>query len=533
MKAFLLYPDRDFDPTLLLSRRERGLRQQEKELARELEQSLPWNHAALCQDLGLNVLLDTMAGGDGFLFEAAMIGLLKGVTDSAVITYRQEIMRDCLESAAVVRQIYEIVMQALKGQRERHWSIMSRYPAGTLHHAVDVLGVFVEGVKKLRAVADQNKETFKSRGFSRLFSMLQAELSDNYFAVIDQHLRRLKFSGGVLVSAQLSKGNKGTNYVLRRPHRERGWLARLLPQSEGYAYHLHPRDEAGAQALGTLRDRGVNLVANAMAQSMDHISSFFQMLRTELAFYVACLNLYEQLLRLGVPVCFPNPTDLGQQLLSFAGLYDVSLAISKNATVVGNDLNANGKNFIVVTGANTGGKSTFMRSLGLAQVMMQAGMFVPANEFSAEVRSAVVTHYKREEDITMESGKLDEELHRMSEVVERLRPGSMLLMNESFAATNEREGSEIATQITTALMEKGVKICYVTHLYHFAHRLHEKGLPNVVFLRAERRPDGSRTFKLIEAGPLQTSYGEDLYRQVFSQEKSDASESPKIAFARG
>ena len=532
MKAFLLYPDRDFDPTLLLERRERGSHQRQKELERELEQSLPWNHAALSQDLELNVLLKTMARGDALLFAVAMVGLLKGVADPSVIIYRQEIMRDCLKSGTVVRQIYEIAIQALKGQRERHWSIMSRYPAGTLHQAVDVLAVFVASLKKLRAVADQNAETFKSPGFCRLFTMLQAELSDDYFSLIDQHLKRLKFNGGVLVSAQLGKGNKGTNYVLRRPRRERGWLARLLPQSEGYTYRLHPRDQAGADALGTLRDRGVNLVANAMAQSMDHISSFFQMLRTELAFYVASLNLHEHLQKLDAPVCFPNPTGLERQVLSFTGLYDVSLAISKNALVVGNDLNANGKNFIVVTGANTGGKSTFMRSLGLAQLMMQAGIFVPANEFSAEVRGALITHYKREEDVTMESGKLDEELSRMNEIVERLQPGSMLLMNESFAATNEREGSEIATQITTALIEKGVKICYVTHLYHFAQRLHQKGLPNVVFFRAERRPDGIRTFKLIEAGPLQTSYGEDLYRQAFGEENSEKSESAKIALAK-
>jgi DNA mismatch repair ATPase MutS len=532
MKAFLLHPDRDFDPTLLLSRRERGLRHEEKELERQFEQSLPWNYAALSQDLELNVLLNTMARGDGFIFAAATVGLLNGVTDSGVIAYRQEIMRDCLRSSAVVRQIYEIAIQALKGQRERHWSIMSRYPAGTLHHAVDVLGVFVEALKKLRAVADQNIEVFESRGFSKLFTMLQAELSDDYFALIGQHLKRLKFNGGVLVSAELGRGNKGTGYVLRRPHRERGWLARLLPQSEGYTYHLHPRDEAGSQTLGTLRDRGVNLVANAMAQSMDHISSFFQMLRTELAFYVACLNLYEHLQQLGAPVCFPNPAQLGEGALSFTGLYDVSLAISKDGTVVGNDLSGHGKSVIVVTGANTGGKSTFMRSLGLAQLMMQAGMFVPANDFSAEVRSALQTHYKREEDTTMESGKLDEELSRMNEIVGRLQPGSMLLMNESFAATNEREGSEIATQITTALMEKGVKICYVTHLYHFAHRLYQKRLPNVVFLRAERRPDGARTFKLSEAGPLQTSYGEDLYRQVFGQGKAEEAESSKIAFVQ-
>lgn len=532
MKAFLLYPDRDFDPTLLLERRERGSRQRQQELERELEQSLPWNHAALSQDLGLNVLLDTMASGDGFVFAAAVVGLLQGVADPSVIAYRQDVMRDCLKSSAVVRQIYEIAIQALKGQREHRWSIVSRYPAGTLHQAVDVLGVFVASLRKLRAVADQNIDTFKSLGFSRLFAMLQAELSDDYFGVIDQNLKRLKFNSGVLVSAQLGRGNKATDYVLRRPHRERGWLARLLPQSEGYTYYLHPRDEAGSQALGTLRDQGVNLVANAMAQSMDHISSFFQMLRTELAFYVACLNLYEHLQKLGASICFPNPTRLGQDALSFTGLYDVSLAISKNAPIVGNDLNGQGKNFIVITGANTGGKSTFMRSLGLAQLMMQAGMFVPANDFSADVRSALVTHYKREEDTTMESGKLDEELSRMNEIVRRLQPGSMLLMNESFAATNEREGSEIATQITTALMEKGVKICYVTHLYHFAHRLDQKGLPNVVFLRAERRPDGTRTFRLLEAGPLQTSYGEDLYCQIFGQEKEEESESPKIAFVK-
>jgi DNA mismatch repair ATPase MutS len=163
---------------------------------------------------------------------------------------------------------------------------------------------------------------------------------------------------------------------------------------------------------------------------------------------------------------------------------------------------------------------------------MQAGMFVPADDFSAEVRGALITHYKREEDVTMESGKLDEELGRMSEIVERLQAGSMVLMNESFAATNEREGSEIATQITTALMEKGIKICYVTHLYDFAHRLHEKKLPNVVFLRAERRPDCTRTFKLIEGGPLQTSHGEDLYRQVFRQQRSKKPGSPKIALAQ-
>ena len=57
----------------------------------------------------------------------------------------------------------------------------------------------------------------------------------------------------------------------------------------------------------------------------------------------------------------------------------------------------------------------------------------------------------------MESGKLDEELARMSNIVDNITPNSLILFNESFAATNEREGSEIERQIISALMEKQVK----------------------------------------------------------------------------
>ena len=65
----------------------------------------------------------------------------------------------------------------------------------------------------------------------------------------------------------------------------------------------------------------------------------------------------------------------------------------------------------------------------------------------------------------MTSGKLDEELVRMSSIVDDLSPNSIVLLNESFASTNEREGSEIARQIVRALLESGVKVLYVTHMY--------------------------------------------------------------------
>jgi DNA mismatch repair ATPase MutS len=148
--------------------------------------------------------------------------------------------------------------------------------------------------------------------------------------------------------------------------------------------------------------------------------------------------------------------------------------------------------------------------------MMQCGMFAPAESFSSNVCDGLFSHYKREEDTTMKSGKLDEELSRMSNIADNITSNSMLLFNESFAATNEREGSEIARQITSALLEKRIKVFFVTHLYEFAHGFYDKKMENVIFLRAERQSDGKRTFKLIEGEPLQTSYGEDLYNRIFS-----------------
>ena len=416
--------------------------------------------------------------------------------------------------------MYQIAIDAIEGERKGYWSFFTRYPTGILHHAVEVLQMLVGALNRLRNIAGQHAGKFESEAFSTFFAMLKQELSDEYFLAIEQHLRRLKFRSGILLSAQLGTGNKGKSYFLRKPPDEaRNWLRWLVVEkSRSYTFSLHPRDEAGARALSELADKGVTLVANALAQSTDHILSFFQMLRTELAFYVGCINLHAQLAGIGEPICFAVAAPAGQRRLSFSGLYDPSLALSMGRKVVGNDLNADRGDLVIITGANTGGKSTFLRSVGLAQLMLQAGMFVAAEAFSSEVCAGLCTHFKREEDAAMESGKWDEELSRASEIIGRIGSNTMLLFNESFASTDEREGSEIAEQITAALFERGVKVFFVTHLYEFAQRCHARHMDNAIFLRAERRPDGTRTYRLVEGEPLQTSYGEDLYDSVFGAE---------------
>jgi DNA mismatch repair ATPase MutS len=498
MKAFLMHRDRDFD----------------------LEGQLPWNERALIQDLELNTLFDAMSLGDHFLSKVARKALLSALDDPDALYYRQDILKDCLKNPAVVRDMYQIPIESIES-KERSWmGFFTRRPSGILYESREILKMFAGLLRKLRNIADDHATKFDSEGFSRFFGMIKEELDDVYFASVQDHLKELEFGSGVLMSAQLGKGNEGTNYILRKPRdRKRSWVEWMLGQRlPVYTFHIHPRDESGARALAEMRDRGVNLVAKALAQSADHIDSFFNMLRIELAFYIGCLNLSEQLAEMGAPISFPLAMGPSERRHSFRGLYDVCLALAMEQKVVGNDVNADDKDLVIITGANQGGKSTFLRSIGVSQLMMQCGMFVPAESFCASVCDGLFTHYKREEDPTMKSGKLDEELGRMSDIVDHMTANSLVLFNESFAATNAREGSEIARQIVSALLEKGIKVVFVTHLYEFAREFYGRKMENATFLRAERQTDRRRTFRLIPGAPLQTSYGEDLYKRIFGTE---------------
>jgi DNA mismatch repair ATPase MutS len=345
--------------------------------------------------------------------------------------------------------------------------------------------------------------------------MLGEHLDEDYFGQVEHQLKVLKFKGGMLMSAGLTAGNKGNGYTLRQA-REQGLLERFFDRS-GYSFTVPDRDDGGFRALGELEDKGINQLANALTQAVDHVHSFFVMLRVEIGFCVACLNLSDRLGELGEPTTFPTPVGRGELSLSGQELYDVSLALTTAERVVGNDVAADHKSLVMISGANQGGKSTFLRSVGLAQLMMQCGMFVGAQSFRVNVCDGVFTHYKREEDEAMDSGKLDEELARMSLIVDHVTPNCLLLCNESFAATNEREGSQIARQVVSALIESGIKVLFVTHMFDLTDGFYSQHLDTALFLRAERGAEGARPFKLAEGKPLPTSYGEDSYRGIFGR----------------
>jgi hypothetical protein len=502
MKAYLMHRDRDFDT----------------------RQNLPPTEDLLMQDLELDTLLSGMACGDEFLFEVARRAILTSLTDLDAIAYRQAILRDCLQQPEVVRAFYDLAVEAIQRERREYYGMFRNSPDAILRRSLRVLEIFIDVLTRLMKIVDEHADKLSSEGLTRLFHMLSRELDDRFFATAKDHLQQLRFHHGTLMSTGLDTGAKETQYVLHKA-RKPGWRQRLgIGDHSSYSFQVPDRDDNGFRALTELQGRGISLVADALGQSTDHILSFFSMLRSELGFYVGCLNLYQLLSERGEPVCFPVPVASGEPALSCQGLYDVclSLTVGKAQRVVGNDVTADKKSLVVITGANRGGKSTFLRSIGLAQLMTQCGMFVAAASFRVDVRDGVFTHFKREEDASMISGKLDEELRRMRDIVDHLTTNALLLCNESFASTNEREGSEIARQIIRAALDSGIKVFVVTHMFDLAQAFYSQGSDSAIFLRAERQVGGHRTFRMVEGEPLPTSYGQDLYRRIFGADLDTA-----------
>ncbi len=479
------------------------------------------NAADLRQDLGLDQVLAAAARQDLFLWDNVDRALLSPLVDVADIRYRQHALSDALWHPQMLRDLYALAVEAIDAERSVHraWFLSTDRPDARLHRAVSVLDLLVGFLRRLRTLGELHADTVASPAFTNLFESLSEELSEDYLETVTDHLRLLHLRDGVPMAVRIAPGNRVGDYQLLRPERPRMRWSELLPTRPrtSYSFEIPPRDESGFRALAAMRDSGLAETADVMAASALHVLDFFHQLRAELAFYVGALNLHERLAELGLTTCFPSMDSAeGHPELSFHGLYDLALALRTGTAPVANDLRPGPHGLIVITGANSGGKSTFLRSIGLAQLLAQAGLGVPAEAMQVDARPAVFTHFRREEDPTMTSGKLDEELIRMSAIVDAMPAGSLMLFNESFGSTYEQEGSEIARNIVHALLDRDVRVGYVTHMYDLAQGFAAEQRADVTSLRAERRTDGTRSYRMIEGEPLPTSYGLDLYERVFA-----------------
>ena len=494
MKVHLLFQNKDYDPKNEISPQEQ----------------------AVCEDLELDTLVSAMSGDDEFLATTIRPLLYCSLLHEEEILYRQEILRDSLTHASLVQELYSLAVAGWENKAAQDYMIFGHSPTMLLERAVLELEGELPILASLRDLAEKSLPVMKTPGWQTFFQMLQQELTREYLQGLQKLLQELHFPQGLLV--RVHPGIKLTaeaHTVCQIPDTpSEGWFKKLRKRfrpTKRFSIVLAERDESGHQILSEMLNTAVAGTAATVAACQEHVRAFFASLRTELAFYLGCLRLAKRLNEKGIALSFP----ILDPAVNFScqELSNITLALRMTTSPVTNTINAETYPLVMITGANQGGKTTFLRSLGQARIMMGCGMFVAAAYFRGEI-GRIFTHFRREEDQQMKSGKFDEELQRMNDLIDCLHAGDLLLLNESSAATNEREGSAIALEILQALYSCGIKVAFVTHFYALAHTLQQSEQP-ILFLRAGCRPDGKRTFAMETGKAMRTSFGMHIYHNVF------------------
>ena len=203
------------------------------------------------------------------------------------------------------------------------------------------------------------------------------------------------------------------------------------------------------------------------------------------------------------------------------GFYNLKLADfvhdGKNS-IVANDLDfGSDGSLYILTGANRGGKTTITQATGLMFALAQGGVFVPASEFSFVPADCIFTHYPADEDKTLDYGRLGEECRRFREIFSRCTSDSLLLLNETFSTTSFEEGFFIARDAVKAILKKGTRCIYNTHMHKLASDIGEinaegakEGSSSKAASLVVLSDGGERSFKVKVAPPQGMSYARDI-----------------------
>ncbi|HPF87298.1 MAG TPA: hypothetical protein PK537_04490 [Candidatus Limiplasma sp.] len=471
----------------------------------------------LTDDLRLDVLLDAMAAGDARTAQACRQVLLAPLTDAQAIAARREVRGDITAHPQLFSTLLTSAREAMDAadryaefQKPRYDHIIS--PQKKLLTEITIAKQSLKILRRMHAAVTAEHAAFGSGAVTaladtiiRLFSAENVKRMEARLAMLDS----LKLSDDLTLSASVGDGLKPAHVVLNTLARPMAGRRRLTEAGIPIAL----------SSVGLIRNAeeivqsAVTPLLQTVAEFSKSLRDFFNTLSFQLGFYLGCIRLQNRLRAIGVPLCEPDIDDACGGMESDA-LCSAGLALQEGRIPMGNAVRFREKRLVVITGVNQGGKTTFLRGVGQAQLMAQCGMFVAAQTYRCPLYRGIYTHFPSGEDTARDAGLLDVELRKLSSIVDCIRPHSLLLLNETFQTTMPADARYMAEITVRALTDSGVAVVFVTHLYAYAAAAYARHQPDTLFLRAERAGTVQKAYVLREGKPYSSAAGDDLYREV-------------------
>ena len=170
-------------------------------------------------------------------------------------------------------------------------------------------------------------------------------------------------------------------------------------------------------------------------------------------------------------------------------------------------------NFIILTGPNMAGKSTYMKQIGLIQILAQIGSYVPAQSARLSIVDKILTRIGAADDIVSGQSTFMVEMSEVSNIINSATERSLIILDEVGRGTSTFDGISIATAITEYIHDKiKAKTIFATH-YHELTELEEK-FDSILNYRieVEERSNSVVFLRKIVRGGADKSYGIEVAR---------------------
>ena len=281
------------------------------------------------------------------------------------------------------------------------------------------------------------------------------------------------------------------------------------------------RDDTGDLFLGGADDEGTlsERVSDAFAGKMlalypdllkeirafyEKYNGFFDEKTTEYSaefeFIFRILSLEDELTELGIPLCTPEFSDRREIVAESA--YDLTLIGKDETNIVPNDIFLTEKEpLFFLSGANGGGKTTYLRAVGANVLLALSGARAAAKSLTIGGIDGVYTHFPQDEDYIGE-GRFEGAIRRADRILEQTAVSPLVLFNETFSSTNELRSRRAIEDYAAKLLRRGAFGVYVTHTAGVK-------VPGVGSLICET--DGStRTYRIVRAENTEGARATDL-----------------------
>jgi DNA mismatch repair protein MutS len=427
-------------------------------------------------DLNLGrVVASLTAGRGGYKLEPFFYAPLH---DVAAVRYRHEVLRDVQDQAvsAAVRT-FAGRMRSMREHLEQTRKLRYRYQKESWF--LDAVVIYCAAVRGL--TADLAPLDLVSRGFRALRDYLTAYVGSDGFASVEAETRALKDAlGEVTYSLHI----RGARIRVDRYDGEADYSAEIertfakfqqgavkdrrvkLPDEP----EMNHVENTVLEFVARLYSEVFGRLDEFFARHADHLDRTIVAFDREIQFYLAYLEYMRRFTAAGLPFCLPTVSDQPDAVHAREA-WDIALAdsVERKSTIVYNDFSLDApERILVVTGPNQGGKTTFARMFGQLHYLASLGLPVPAREAALFLPDAVFTHFEREEDVSTLRGKLEDELVRVHDILQRVTSDSVVIMNESFTSTTLADALFLGTEMMRRLVDIGPLCVYVTFVDELA-----------------------------------------------------------------